>query len=167
VHDVVADYGPIIGLAGVAVTLYINGAREERQRRRENHSRAIRAVVAYAEMPFRIRRRRHEEEHASAERTRLSDDFSAAQVELAACEALIRADRDIEVRDAYERLVSTTRSTAGTLGRDAWSADPITCDSEMNMPDVAAALAPVRQEQEACEAVMAGSTRPWAKSTST
>jgi hypothetical protein len=56
--ELLADYGPAIGLIGVSATLAINGHREERRHRRDNHARAIAAIVAYCEMPFRIRRRR-------------------------------------------------------------------------------------------------------------
>lgn len=166
-HELVADYGPVAALLGVALTLNVNGAREERRTRKENHARAIRAIVAYAEMPYRIRRRRADEDHRAGERVRLSDAFSEIQVELAACEALIRSDRDLDVRDAYERLVRTLRTTAGKLASEAWDTSPINDDSQMGMPDVYAGLAPVRAGQEDCEAVMASSTRQWWSSTST
>lgn len=107
IADIVADYGPLAGLVGVSATLAVNGYRDERQRRRHNHARAIEAVVAYNEMPYRIRRRRNEPEHASSERTRLSDSFSEIQAELASCQAIIRADPDPDVRAAYDRLVTT------------------------------------------------------------
>lgn len=165
--EIVADYGPLAGLIGVTATLAVNGHRDERRLRRDNHARAIEAVVAYSEMPYRIRRRRHESEHASSERTRLSDAFSDIQGELASCQALIRADRDLEIRDAYEDLVATLRQTAGALARDAWSQPAVADDEDMNMPDVFEALAPVREEQEKCETLMAASTRPWTRSTGT
>lgn len=165
VAEIVADYGPLAGLVGVTTTLAVNGHRDERRRRRDNHARAIEAVVAYGETPYRIRRRRNEPEHASSERTRLSDAFSDIQAELASCQALIRADRDLEVRDAYEDLVATLRQTAGKVAREAWSKPPIANDDDMNLPDVFEALAPVREEQHKCEAIMASATRPWTRST--
>lgn len=161
VAQIVADYGPLAGLAGVTATLAVNGYRDERQRRRDNHARAIEAVVAYSEMSYRIRRRRNEPDQASSERTRLSDAFSEIQAELASCEATIRADPDPHIRVAYERLVTALRQNAGLLVRDAWSMTPVADDGAMNMPDVHDALAPVRTEQTKCEAVMAASTRGW------
>jgi hypothetical protein len=166
-HEILADYGPAIGLIGVSATLGINGHREERRRRRDNHARAIAAVVAYGEMPFRIRRRRAETEHRSGERSRLSDAFSDIQAELASCEALIRADPDLEVRDAYEQLVTILRATAGKLASEAWNTAPINDDTAMGLPELFDRLAPVRDKQQQCEAVMASSTRPWSLSTST
>jgi hypothetical protein len=165
--EIVADYGPLAGLIGVTATLAVNGHRDERRRRRDNHARAIQAVVAYSEMPYRIRRRRHEPEHASSERARLSDAFSDIQAELANCQALIRADPDLEIRDAYEDLVATLRQIGGALARDAWSKPAVANDKDMNMPDVFEALAPVRAEQQKCETLLAASTRPWTRSTRT
>jgi hypothetical protein len=166
-HEAIADYGPVLALLGVAATLWVNGGREERRRRRENHARAIRAAVAYLEMPYRIRRRRCEPEQAAAERARLSDDFSEVQVELAACEALLRADPDLEVRDAYKTLVDSLRRDAGGLASEAWRTKPVVSDDQMGLPDVHEALSDVRDAQVACETAMASSTRPWARSTST
>jgi hypothetical protein len=119
VADLVRDYGPLVGLAGVTITLYVNGRRTDRTVRRETRSRAIEAVVAYQEMPYAIRRRRHEAEHRSAERVRLTETFTAIQAELASCEALMRADPDASVRDGYANLVArlrTCRRGAGILG---------------------------------------------------
>jgi hypothetical protein len=144
VRSVVADYGPFIGLVGVALTLYVNGGRSERQRRREIHAQAIAAVVSYLEVPYRIHRRRCEPEHRSSERARLSDDFSAIQVELACCEALIRADRDVAVRDIYQQLIETLRQVASSAAGDAWKAEPVSRDDDMALGELHRRLAPVR-----------------------
>ena len=158
-QSAVSAYGPVIALIGVAATLWVNGRRAERQCRRENHARAIAAVVSYYEMPFRIRRRRGERENESSERIRLSDEFSAIQAELACCEALVRADPDAQVRRNFEELVVMVRKCAGSQARAAWEAQTINSDSEMNMPLLHDALAPVREKQAACETAMASATR--------
>src|SRR3954463_12880469 len=62
------------------------------------HARALEAVARYYEMPFLIRRRRHDE--PSAERGRLTERFADVQAELASCDALMRADPDWAVRKA-------------------------------------------------------------------
>jgi hypothetical protein len=158
VADIVRDYSPIVGLGGVALTLGVNGARSERDRRREIHARAIGAVAAYLEMPYAIRRRRHEAQYASAERTRLSDDFRAVQHELTCCEAMMRADHDAAVRDAYERLVETLRRHAGGEAIRAWQSRPIERDDQMSMKELHSTLEPVRVEQRRFERISAGST---------
>ncbi len=117
----VRDFGPMFALAGVAATLLINGARDERRRHREIHARALEAIARYYEMPFLIRRRRHDE--PSAERVRLTERFAAVQAELVSCEALMRADTDRTfVGRAYATLIRTIRTHAGTQASSAWNA---------------------------------------------
>jgi hypothetical protein len=160
VADVVRDYGPLAGLIGVGVTLLVNGARVERARRRETHARAIEAVVAYLQMPYAIRRRRHEEEHRSGERVRLTEAFGAVQGELANCEAVMRSDDDPLVRDGYAKLVATLRNHAGEQANLAWRSPPIESDRDIGMGDVHDALGPVREEQQRFERTAARSTQP-------
>jgi len=159
IGDAVRDYGPVIGLVGVALTLWINGGRAERGRRRENHARAVEAVVAYQEMPYAIRRRRHEPDERSGERVRLSTAFGDVQAELASCEALMRADTDADVRAGFARLVAALKEHAGITAKEGWRHPPITEDSEMSLGDVQIALEPVRAEQQRFEETAASSTR--------
>lgn len=156
--DLVRDFGPMLALAGVALTLLVHGVRDERRRRRDIHARALEAVAKYYEMPFLIRRRRHDE--PSAERARLTERFADVQAELASCEALIRADPDPLVRRAYAALVSDLRRYAGAQAATAWEAAPIRSDGEMGMGDVIGALRPIASSREACENAMARSTTP-------
>lgn len=105
--------GPVAGaalaFAGVVLGLLVSGDRAERQRRRELHARALATILAYGEMPFMIRRRRCEGEHASEERVRLSDRFSEVKAETATCQALLSADGDDRVSAAYNDVVETAR----------------------------------------------------------
>jgi len=156
--DVVRDFGPMFALAGVAATLLVNGARDERRRRREIHARALEVIARYYEMPFLIRRRRHDE--PSAERVRLTERFADVQAELASCEALMRADPEPDVRRAYAALVRTIRTHAGTQASSAWNTPPITSDAEMGMGDVMEALEPIEVARATCENAMARSTMP-------
>jgi hypothetical protein len=156
--DIVRDFGPMFALVGIAVTLFVNGAREGRRRRREIHARALEAIAHYYEMPFLIWRRRHDE--PSAERARLTERFAEVQADLASCEALIRADPDEAVRRAYATLVSSVRAHAGKQASLGWDAEPITSDQQMGMGDVIEALEPIVQAREPCENAMANSTTP-------
>jgi len=156
--NVVRDFGPMFALGGVAVTLFVNGAREERRRRREIHACALAAVARYYEMPFLIRRRRHDE--PSAERVRLTERFADVQAELASSEALMRTDKDPAVRKPYAALVIAIRTHAGKHASAAWDTEPIVSDLEMGMGDVIDALGPIRPVREACERAMAKSTAP-------
>lgn len=154
--DLVRDFGPMLALVGVAITLWINGARDERRRRREIHARALEVIAQYCEMPFLIRRRRHDE--PSAERARLSERFADIQAELASCEAHMRADPDQAVRDAYAALVGSVREHAGLQASLAWDTPPITADEQMGMGAVRKALEPIVAVQRTCERAMAKST---------
>jgi hypothetical protein len=138
--------GAVIGLSGVLWTLWVNGDRAERTRRRELHARCLAAVLAYREMPFMVRRRRTEAEERSAERVRLSSHFSAVQTELTTCEHLIRAAGPDWLASKYQELVSIARATAGRETHEAWKAEPITEDSEMNMPELFARLEPLNDQ---------------------
>lgn len=151
----ISDYGPVIALLGVLATLIVNGKRSSLERRQTNHARALAAVANYREMPFLIRRRRHDD--LPGERARLAARFADVQAELATCEALIRADTDKDVRTTFAALVTALRKHAGTQAQLAWNTNPITTDAEMSMPDVNDALAAINDAQQACEAAMSAS----------
>jgi hypothetical protein len=100
----------VVLLVGV-ITLYVNGERAERWRRRDLHARALAAAIAYTEMPFAIRRRQHEPEHRSAERVRLTTRFSEIQAEISVCQALIDSEGDPRISAAYRELVDATAAS--------------------------------------------------------
>lgn len=152
--------GAGLGIAGVLTTLWINGDRTERQRRRDLHARSLKTVLEYVEMPFVIRRRRCEAEHGSEERVRISDRFSAIQAELTTCQVLLRADGDRKLSGQFDRLVATARRIAGQAAHNAWVEAPIEKDSETNLPELFAELAPFRKELASFEFALAKATLP-------
>jgi hypothetical protein len=117
-----------IALVGVALTVLINGARAERQRRRDLHARALTAILAYGEMPYRIQRRAPGAEN----RARLSDELSRIKAELGACQVLLAADGDERLSAAFDDLYELARRTIGNAAHDAWNAPLIQSDKEMN-----------------------------------
>jgi hypothetical protein len=121
-----------IALAGVAVTLVLNGARAERQRRRDLHARALAAIIAYGEMPYRIQRRAPGAEN----RARLSDELSRTKAELDTCQVLLAADGDERLSDAFDDLYSLGRRSVGKTAHDAWNAPVIQSDAEMNQGEL-------------------------------
>jgi hypothetical protein len=152
--------GSIIALAGVLAGLWISGDRAERQRRRDLHARALAAILAYAEMPFMIRRRRHEPEYSSAERVRLSEHFSAVKAELTTCQVLLAADGDRRLAAAYGALVEVAKNTAGLEAHKAWEAAPIMTDAEMNMAALFERMEALREQLEAFREHLALATLP-------
>jgi hypothetical protein len=126
----------------------------------ELHARALAAVMAYAEMPYAIRRRRWEPAEQSAERIRLSDHFSAVKVEMRTCEVLIAADGDRKIAAAYRNLISAARGSAGWAAREAWNQPAIREDAEMNMQRVYDKLKPFHAQLERFEHDLARATLP-------
>jgi hypothetical protein len=149
-----------LAFAAVLIGLWVNGDRTERQRRRDLHGRALAAVLAYGEMPFMIRRRRHEEEERSAERVRLSDHFSAIKAELGTCQVLLAADGDDKLANAYGDLVAVARTTAGAEAHEAWKEEPIASDAEMNMGPLFERLSGFHQRIESFKGDLARATLP-------
>jgi hypothetical protein len=161
-----AVLAPSVALFVGVVTLIVNGERAERRRRRELYSRALAAAVAYAEMPYAIRRRQHEEEHRSGERVRLTTLFSEIQAELTACQALIDAEGDQAVGAEYRELVSATRRIAGASAREAWNEEPIERDGDVNMPDLAKELERLAIHRvRFSDAIRRASRSPWRRLT--
>jgi hypothetical protein len=159
-----AVLAPGVALFIGVITLLINGERAERRRRRELHARGLAAAIAYAEMPFAIRRRQHEPEHRSAERVRLTTRFSEIQAELSVCQALIDAEGDPQVATAYRELVDATRRIAGDAARQAWNDHPIQQDPDVNMPEVAQQLQPLDEHRKRFAAAIRHAARsPWRK----
>ena len=107
-----------VALFGVFATLVVNGFRAERQRRRDLHARALAAITAYGEMPYRIRRRAPGPEI----RARLSDDLSLVKAEVDTCQVLLAADGDERLSDAFDDLYAIARQTVGRAAHDAWTA---------------------------------------------
>ena len=62
--------GSAIALAGVLLTLYVNGRRTERNRRRDLYSEGWAAVQAYKEFAFAVRRRNAEDRAGSGSGSR-------------------------------------------------------------------------------------------------
>jgi hypothetical protein len=162
VKEWAAVLAPGIALFIGVITLLTAGERAERQRRRELYARAMGAAIAYAEMPFAIRRRQHEPDRRSSERVRLTGHFSEVQTELSICQTLIDAEHDAQVATTYRELVEATRRIAGASARAAWSKDPIDRDRDVNMPDLAEELQPLTvHRQRFADAVRHATRPPW------
>jgi hypothetical protein len=144
--------GSAIALVGVLLTLFVNGRRTERTRRRDLYSKGWAAVQAYKEFAFAVRRRNADDR--AGERVRISTAMGEVQKELAYYEAMIGRERVSEfvatvtgrdhrgvVADAYLTLVAETRKVAGGIIKRSWDEDPISADSEMHAPEIAKELA--------------------------
>jgi hypothetical protein len=119
---------------------------EERARQRTAFAEALQAVAAYKEMPYAIRRRNAGER--GAERVRLSEAVREIQAELLFHQTWIRGE-STTVADTYDALVAAARRVAGGAMRDAWNADPITTDAEMNIGPELVDLSELRPLEQA------------------
>jgi hypothetical protein len=124
--------------AGFAIVSWVLNAittaiREDRGRRRDSFSKAFAAIVAYAEFPYVVRRRDPRKE--VDERIRISEALRGIQQEIAYYEAWLSGESRA-VGAAYAELVGATRRIAGRAIHEAWLAQPVANDPEMNMPDL-------------------------------
>lgn len=103
---------------------------EERARLRTTFAEAFEATMQYKEMPYSIRRRRHDD--PGAERVRLSDELRRIQGRLSYYSVWI-AGESTDVGDAYDSLVAALRRIAGTACHDAWLSAPAQTDEAMNI----------------------------------
>jgi hypothetical protein len=122
-----AGTAAVVNLLGIVAI----GIRQDRQRRRELYADALAATLAYREFAYAIPRRRFDAR--SEERVRISESLREVQRDLARSESLMRIERAQAVSTAYSQLVGETRRVAGGYMRQAWEAEPITEDREMNV----------------------------------
>lgn len=97
--------------------------------RREGYSRAARALVAWHEYPYRIRRRTSDD---AATLTALADRGHDLQEELAAVRAWIVADAPW-VGDIFAEVRKHMDTTTGASCAEAWEAEPVTSPAKMNL----------------------------------
>ncbi|MBV9804137.1 MAG: hypothetical protein JO130_13140 [Solirubrobacterales bacterium] len=135
----------LIALFGVLIALIVNGVRAERQRKRDLHARALAAITAYGEMPYRIRRRPHCAEH----RARLSDELSLTKAEVDTCQVLLAADGDERLSDAFDALYAVARRIVGKEAHEAWKSPVIESDEQMNQGELYRRLSEFTSQRDA------------------
>ena len=136
----ITDVGAVTLIAaGIAaavslLTLWVTGVREARERRRRSYAGALTAVVAYREFPYAVRRRR--DDVPGEERVRLSEALREVQRELAFSATWIELEGSTDTCQAFTALVAETRKVAGGYIREAWKADPVKNDEDMNITGI-------------------------------
>lgn len=130
---------------------------EERSRVRTIYAEAFQVVAAYKELPYAIRRRRHDQ--PEAERSRLSDEARKIQERLSYYLAWTQGESAV-VGEAYLKLVSELRKAAGGACRQAWVDEPVKTDADMNIGTDSIDLSALKPFEDAyAEAVKAELTR--------
>ncbi|MEV4415594.1 hypothetical protein [Catellatospora sp. NPDC049609] len=115
-------------VAGLIGTV-LGNTRANATARRERYAQAARTLVAWAEYPYRIRRRTGDD---AATLTALADRGHALQEQLAESRAWIAAESQAisEVFDNCHREITTL---VGPACGAAWKAAPVTTGAEMNL----------------------------------
>lgn len=103
---------------------------EERSRVRTVYAEAFQVVAAYKELPYAIRRRRHDQ--PEAERFRLSEEARGIQERLSYYRAWTQGESRA-VGQAYLNLVTELRKVAGGACHQAWLDEPCKTDADMNI----------------------------------
>lgn len=123
---------PVITLIGTIAAATVTYALNQRSARRERWANlfaaALTAVEDYAEMPYRIRRRRNTPDA----RHDLTDKVSEIQSRLAFHQAWLQVEAP-DVAPAYINLVRATKIQAGGQMSRAWQQPVLTTDEQMNL----------------------------------
>lgn len=112
-----------VGVAGAVATLLValGGAiGKDRSRRRENHAAAVRALFAWHELPYQIRRRLNDEDEEIA---RLRDLGHALQQDLAYYEALLTSE-NAHLGRAYTDAKAAIKEATRDVIAEAWQSPP-------------------------------------------
>lgn len=129
----------------IALAVYKDRA-EKRARLRETFAEAFEAAMQYKEFPYAIRRRRADE--PAAERVRLSEEMRAVQAKLSYYEVWTEGESE-KVGVAYKDLVKNLRGLAGSACNEAWKADPIRDDADMNISSSVIDLSALKPYEQA------------------
>lgn len=104
---------------------------EERNRRREAYAAAVRALVAWSEYPYRVRRRTDDAPDTLRRLAELGHDL---QEQLQCHRAWVRSESD-RVGAIYDHAISRVKAFVGPAVAKAWASPPIREASQMNLGD--------------------------------
>lgn len=128
-------YVAVIGGAGVVVGVFITGLmtrwNEDVARRRAGYADAVRALVAYRELPYRIRRRSSDSQE---DLRRLADLGHDIQETLRYYRAWVRSENRW-AGALLDDVVCRIATRIGPACREAWEMPPVKKASSMNLGD--------------------------------
>jgi len=122
-----------VAVGSLAITAFLFAIERRAsavQAARERFGAALGDVQRWMELPYRVRRRASGDEARYA----LAAEVSSLQERLAFHSAWLQVEGK-EVSAAYDALLKAARGQVRTHIRDAWSAEPISEDSGMNLQD--------------------------------
>jgi hypothetical protein len=125
----VALIGLIATIGAAAISFALSRWSETSSRRREGYSSATRELVAWAEYPYRIRRRTTDD---PAELSRLANLGNDLQEALRFRQTWVTAE-DVWLARVFQEVRDDLGRTVGTACTDAWNKAPISSAAEMNL----------------------------------
>lgn len=125
----VAIVGLIATLGAAAISFALGRWNDTSARRREGYSSATKELVAWAEYPYRIRRRTSDD---AAELTRLANIGHELQEALRYRQTWITAENPW-VATVFAEVRVDLAGLVGAACEDAWDSDPITNANDMNL----------------------------------
>lgn len=114
---------------GGLITAAITGLRDSAAKRREGYAKAVKALVARVEYPYRVRRRTSDDPETLFELVKLGHDI---QEQLASARIWIHTESS-RVAAIFEDAISSIDTAVGPATSDAWNQQPIVNASEMNL----------------------------------
>lgn len=109
------------------VTLVFTRVSDAANRRRDRYAAAVATLVAWVELPYRIRRRTDDAPETLA---RLAEVGHALQEQLACHEAWISTE-NARVAAVYAQALRSIRPLVGTAMEEAWNSPAVTTPSGM------------------------------------
>lgn len=148
----------IIAILGATITATLTHFLNQRSARRERQARAFAEALAvieeYAELPYRIRRRRPTAEA----RHDLTEQISRLQSRIAFHQGWLRIEAP-GVAACYEQLVRAAERQAGGQMKEAWAHPPAIGDTGMNL-GTAYPRTEIDQARDRCVAAMRRDLEP-------
>lgn len=115
-------------LSGLVATI-LNGRRASAAERRDKYAAAVEAVVAWAEYPYRVRRRVDDDPQTLSKLADLGHDL---QERLARHQAWVSAESS-PVSHELNTVIDDARKRVSDSITEAWDAAPVTCAVGMNV----------------------------------
>lgn len=119
-------------VAGAIVVAFVPRWAEVRERRRTRYAEAVQALVAWAEVPYRVARRLDDDPETLADLVTLGHDL---QQELAFHQAWVSTESKA-VGQLYGDVANAMRSAVGPAIQAAWTKPPVSRPEDMNMGDL-------------------------------
>lgn len=116
-------------LIGTLITTTLTGLRGNAAGRRDGYAAAVRALVAWWEYPYRIRRRTSDDAATLSALASLGHDL---QEQLAHHRGWVAAESAVLSR-VYDEALAKAVTPVATACREAWKQPPVSSASDMNL----------------------------------